>query len=173
MNITDIRDAIPNADRERFATCALALADIARERLRALCRTGFTVKRKPDGSFVTSADFEVEELLRAQIQRQFPSHGIVGEELPAHLPQAEFQWIFDPVDGTEDFVQRIPTFGTIIALHYRGEPLAGVIDMPLLDMRVHATYGGGAFHNQQRLQLVDLDPAVPPLQTRLMLSARA
>src|SRR5205814_800276 len=111
------------ADREHFGAGALGFADVAREQLRALCRTGFTVKRKSDGSFVTSADFEVEERLRAQIQRQFPDHGIVGEEFPAHRPEAEFQWILDPVDGTEDFVQQIPTFGTIIALHYRGEPL--------------------------------------------------
>jgi fructose-1,6-bisphosphatase/inositol monophosphatase family enzyme len=112
-------------DRERFRDCALGLADEARDQLRAFASGSFEVKHKSDGSYVTSADFQVEQRLRARIERQFPDHGIVGEEFPARAPAAEFQWILDPVDGTEDFVQRIPTFGSIIALHYRGEPLAG------------------------------------------------
>jgi histidinol-phosphatase len=77
------------------------------------------------------------------------------------------------VDGTEEFVHRIPTFGTVIALHYRGEPLVGVIDIPMLDARVHAAFGLGAFSGDQRLQLIDLDPATPPKAVRVMLSARA
>lgn len=106
-------------------------------------------------------------------ERLFPDHGIVGEEYDPRLRGADFQWIFDPVDGTEEFVHRIPTFGTVIALHYRGEPLVGVIDIPMLDARVHAAFGLGAFSGDQRLQLIDLDPATPPKAVRVMLSARA
>src|SRR5688500_8823867 len=149
------------------------MADEARARLLALRESGFDVQRKSDGSYVTSADFQTEQVLRALVEQEFPQHGIVGEEFPAHLPEAEFQWIFDPVDGTEDFVTDIPHFGTIIGLHFRGQPLIGVIDVPMLDVRTHAAYGLGAFQNQRRLRLTDLDPGTPAALTRVMLAARA
>ncbi len=171
--MSDLRATMSARDLERFHAHALTLADEARRIIRATWENGFEVKHKPDGSYVTSADVQVEERLRTLIGERFPNHGIVGEELPAHAPGAEFQWVLDPVDGTEDFVQRIPTFGTIIGLHFRGEPLVGVIDMPRLDTRVHAAFSLGAFHNRERLRLTDLDADVPPAQVRLMLSARA
>src|SRR6185295_14285879 len=143
--VNDPRVALPTRDIERFRDCALELADAARDRLRVLHASGLEVKRKADGSYVTSADVEVEQRLRAIIERRFPDHGIIGEELPARAPQAEFQWILDPIDGTEDFVQHMPTFGTIIGLHYRGEPVVGVTDVPLLNLRAHAAFGLGAF----------------------------
>lgn len=171
--MSDARNTIPRGELERFHVCALRLADVARARLREFVQSGFEVKRKPDGSYVTSADFAVEQELRAIIEREFPDHGIVGEELPPRHPDAELQWIFDPVDGTEDFVQRIPTFGTIIGLHFRSAPLVGVIDVPLLDTRAQAMFGGGTYIDGKRIQLAELPADTPPARTRLMLSARA
>lgn len=169
----DPRAQVSARDLERFRDLALALADEARRALIAFSANGFEVRRKTDGSYVTSADLHIEQQLRAQVQRAFPTHGIVGEELPAHLPQAPFQWIFDPVDGTEDFVQRIPTFGTIIGLHFNGAPVVGVIDVPLLNTRGHAVYGAGCFIDGRRIALPDLPADTPAEHTRLMLAARA
>jgi fructose-1,6-bisphosphatase/inositol monophosphatase family enzyme len=86
--------------------------------------------------------------------------------------------VFDPVDGTEDFVHRVPTFGSIIGLFYRGEPVVGVIEIPMLEERVHAAYGLGAVRDSlitgnQRLRLADLDPKTPAMAVRVMSSARA
>jgi fructose-1,6-bisphosphatase/inositol monophosphatase family enzyme len=112
-------------------------------------------------------------MLRALVESEFPAHGILGEEFPPRLANAEFQWIFDPVDGTEDFVTGIPNFGTIIGLHFRGRPLVGVIDVPMLDIRAHAAYGLGAFHGEHRLRLSDPEAGAPPALMRVMLAARA
>ena len=79
----------------------------------------------------------------------------------------------DPIDGTEDFVQHLPTFGSILALHYRGEPVVGVIDHPVLDMRVSAAFGRGAHYNGRRVTLTDLDPSAIDGTERVMLPARA
>jgi histidinol-phosphatase len=169
----DTRTEISARDIERFLALALRMADDARASLRASRANGFEVERKADGSYVTSADFETERVLRALVQKEFPQHGIVGEEFPAHQPDAEFQWVFDPVDGTEDFVTGIPNFGTILGLYFRDQPIVGVIDVPLLDVRTHAAYGRGAYHGEQRLHLADLESGITPAQTRLMLAARA
>ena len=136
------------------------------------------MKTKDDGSPVTSADLAVEARLRALTLAAFPEHGQLGEEFPPHKPEAEFRWVFDPVDGTEDFVHRVPTFGSIIGLFYRGEPMVGVIEIPMLEERVHAAYGLGAFRDSltvgnQRLRLDDFDSKTPAMTVRVMSSARA
>ena len=169
----DIRNEIPTRDIERFHATAQEFADAARALIRSRLTAGFEVKRKPDGSFVTSADLEVERRLRELIEKHFPDHGILGEEYPPTRPGAAFQWIMDPIDGTEDFVQRLPAFGSILALHYRGEPLVGVIDHPLLDLRASAGFGLGTRHNGERVRLADLDPSAIDGSERVMLPARA
>ena len=132
------------------------------------------VHTKDDGTVVTEADREAERAMRMLIGERYPDDAILGEEWGVSGPErARHRWILDPVDGTEDFVQRVPTFGTIIALHYRGEPVVGVIDVPMLDARVHAAFGLGAFRGTDRLRLADLDPATPPTAVRIMTSLRA
>src|SRR4030067_1512177 len=121
-----IREEIPARDIERIFTKALEFSTSARSLILSMLLAGFEVKRKPDQSFVTSVDLKVEELLRELIQRDFPGHGVIGEEYPATPPEAPFQWVMDPIDGTEDFVQRLPAFGSILALHYPGGPGRGV-----------------------------------------------
>jgi hypothetical protein len=154
----DIRNEIPAHDIERFHIKALEFSSSARSLVLSMLAAGFEVKHKPDNSLVTSVDLRVEEHLRGLIHLHFPEHGIIGEEYPPANPQAAYQWIMDPIDGTEDFVQHLPTFGSILALHYRGEPVMGVIDHPVLDMRVSAAFGLGQY-NSRRVTLTDLDPA--------------
>ena len=169
----DIRHEIPARDIAQFYAKAQEFSAAARALVLSLLAAGFEVKRKPDQSFVTSADLKVEERLRELIGKYFPEHGILGEEYPPTRPAAPFQWIMDPIDGTEDFVQRIPTFGSILALHYRGEPVVGVIDHPMLDIRVSAAFGLGAHKNGERVVLSDLDPGAIDGSERVMLPARA
>ncbi len=174
----DIRAALSRWDIERYRDHALKLADEARQILRAMQKGAFDVKTKDDGSPVTGADLAVEARLRALTLAAFPDHGQIGEEFPPHKPEAEFRWVFDPVDGTEDFVHRVPTFGSIIGLFYRGEPVVGVIEIPMLEERVHAAYGLGAVGDSlvtgnRRLRLADFDPKTPAMTTRVMSSARA
>ncbi len=174
----DIRASLPRWDIERYRDHALKLAHEARQILRAQQKGAFEVKTKADGSPVTSADLAVEARLRALTLAAFPEHGQLGEEFPPHKPEAAFRWVFDPVDGTEDFVHRVPTFGSIIGLFYRGEPVVGVIEIPMLEERVHAAYGLGAVRDSlttgnQRLRLADFDPKTPAMEVRVMSSARA
>ena len=164
----DVRDGLAHDSVALLYRHALEFADQARALIQAALRQGFTVKQKPDGSFVTDADLRVEEQLRGRIRHAFPEHGILGEEFPAHNPAATFQWVLDPIDGTEDFVHRVPTFGCIIALYYCGQPLIGVLDHPVLDMRASGGFGLGTFYNGARVRLGDATAA-----KRVVLSARA
>jgi myo-inositol-1(or 4)-monophosphatase len=81
---------------------------------------------------VTAADMGAEELMRKQIRRKFPGHGIIGEEFGPVNSNAEFTWILDPIDGTKSFTATVPLFGTLIALLHEGQPVLGCIHQPIL-----------------------------------------
>jgi histidinol phosphatase-like enzyme (inositol monophosphatase family) len=90
------------------------------------------VEFKSDLSPVTAADRGAEELLRALIANQFPSHGVIGEEFDAVNTGAEFVWVLDPIDGTKSFITGVPLWGTLIALLHQGQPVLGAIHQPIL-----------------------------------------
>ena len=68
--------------------------------------------------------------MRALIKRTFPEHGIVGEELGADRPDAEYVWVLDPIDGTKSFICGLPAWGTLIALTRNGVPIYGMMHQP-------------------------------------------
>lgn len=166
-------DALTSADLVRLRDHALALADESRRRLREFFVGGFEVKQKADGSYVTNADIETERALRAMTSAAFPDHGLIGEEHAAHGKDARLRWVFDPIDGTEDFVHRVPTFGTIIALYQGETPVVGVLDVPMLGLRVHAAKGLGAFSGSERITLGDIARSVPQEAWRITTSSRS
>lgn len=111
---------------------------------------------KADSTFVTEVDLTVEEHVRSALSGWFPSHGILGEEFDPRNPDADYQWIIDPVDGTRSLRHRVPLFGTILALCFRGQPVLGVIDLPGLERCYSGALGLGAWCNGRRLQVADL-----------------
>ena len=79
---------------------------------------------------VTAADRAVEALIRRQVEARFPEHGILGEEYGSSRPDAPYQWVIDPIDGTRSFMMGLPTWGILIALTHNGVPVLGVMSQP-------------------------------------------
>lgn len=79
---------------------------------------------------VTLADQEAERVIRDCVTREFPDHGIIGEEFPPHNETAEFVWTVDPIDGTRAFIMGLPIWGTLLGLGQSGRPLLGLMDQP-------------------------------------------
>ena len=126
--------------------------------------------QKADLSPVTIADQQVETALRDVIQAAFPDDAIQGEEFGSATINAagRFCWVIDPIDGTKAFISGKPVFGTLVGLTDQGVPLAGMIDMPVLD----ETYIGHLIgHNpadQQRQSACRMNAAIvrpSPCQT--------
>ena len=80
------------------------------------------------------------------------SSAFLGEEFGAK-GSTERRWIIDPIDGTRNFVRRIPVWATLIALEEDGEVTAGVMHNPLTDEMYRARRGGGAFVNGERIRV--------------------
>ncbi|HEX9570487.1 MAG TPA: histidinol-phosphatase [Rhodospirillales bacterium] len=111
------------------------LADAAGRVVMRHFRTPMAVAAKPDASPLTAADREAEAAMRALIEKAFPAHGIVGEEIESRNPGADTVWVLDPIDGTQSFVTGKPLFGTLIALLDRGRPVLGLMDLPAIKER--------------------------------------
>ncbi len=87
------------------------------------------VEWKADQTPVTYADRKAEEVMRELIRKEFPGHGIIGEEFGAENAAAEYTWVLDPIDGTRAFTAGSPHFGTLICLQQHGQPLWGAIHL--------------------------------------------
>jgi histidinol phosphatase-like enzyme (inositol monophosphatase family) len=120
-------------DLREFTHFAQNLAEISAKIIKGYFRTNIAIDTKSDQSPVTIADKKAEELMRDTIMKNYPDHGILGEEFGSHNEKSEYQWILDPIDGTKSFICGAPTFGTLIALTKNGKPILGVINQPVLN----------------------------------------
>lgn len=111
------------------------LADISGEVIKKYFRQDFGEIKKDNHTPVTLADKGAEEVMRNAIMQKFPDHGIVGEEFGNVNPNAKYQWVLDPIDGTVSFVMGRPIFGTLIALSFEGKPVLGIINQPINNER--------------------------------------
>ncbi len=120
-------------DLLEFKSFAKLLAEESGKIIRNYYRTSFAIENKSDASPVTIADQKAEDVLRQIILKEFPEHGILGEEFGEHKPEAEYKWVLDPIDGTKSFICGTVTFGTLIALLKNDQPILGVINQPILN----------------------------------------
>jgi len=114
-----------------------------------LATKGFDVHTKKDRSPVTTADFEVNRILRSMQETHFPEDGWLSEESPddpARLGKGRV-WIVDPIDGTKAYVNKVPEYCISIGLIEAGVPMLGAILNPSTDELFTAVRGEGLHLN--------------------------
>lgn len=133
---------------------AVRAAEAGASELQERFRTvGLEVEAKAENDLVTSADRASERAVLAVLREAFPSHAILAEEDGRSNVGGELEWVVDPLDGTNNFLQGLPMFCVSIACLEGGEPVAAVVLDPLRAERYTATRGGGAFRNGQPLRV--------------------
>lgn len=145
---------------DEYAHFMKELADASARIIRIYFRSDLGVDHKTDNTPVTIADRESEQVMRSMILEKFPDHGIVGEEFGEINPDAEYQWILDPIDGTKNFVAGTCLFGTLIALMRGGEPILGAVNNPILDQFLigdgsRAWLNGDPVHVRECKKIID------------------
>lgn len=126
---------VPAACPAEIVAFAETLADAAGRVSLEYFRRPLEIESKGDLSPVTIADRTAEATLRALVAKAYPEHGIVGEEFGSERADAEYVWVFDPIDGTKSFITGNPQFGNLIALTRDQRPILGIINMPAQDER--------------------------------------
>lgn len=111
------------------------------------------VDHKGINDLVTQTDKESEQYICQVINDEFPDHGILAEESGSTLPNADFQWFIDPLDGTTNFVHDYPSFAVSIGVHQNNKPIAGcVIELPANHVYT-AIKGEGAFCDDNNISV--------------------
>ncbi len=119
-----------------------------------------SVDEKFQAGLVSEADRESEDTIKRLLLARFPEHQILGEETGLSNGTGgdwKSLWMIDPLDGTTNYVHRVPFFcismGLEIELAGRRELLVGVVDAPLMNWRYHAIRGQGAFLNGKAISV--------------------
>src|SRR6056300_968876 len=81
---------------------------------------------------VTTADKAFEKFIRKEINSKFPKHQIIGEEFGHQKSKSDFTWVIDPIDGTRSFVIGNPSWSNLVSLNYKGDPIVGLANFPIL-----------------------------------------
>ncbi|HEX7038083.1 MAG TPA: histidinol-phosphatase [Pseudomonadales bacterium] len=149
--------AIERRELSQFLVTAIRLQCEAGAAVLPFFRSGGIIEdKRPQGPFdpVTEADREAERIIRAGIEREFPAHGILGEEF-GHRPGNGLTWVIDPIDGTRAFMTGMLHWGILLALFDGEKPVLGVMHQPFTDETFFGTNDGAWYRRageERRLQ---------------------
>jgi myo-inositol-1(or 4)-monophosphatase len=105
----------------------IAVARQAGELVRSMQAAGLqnVSSKSSAGDLVTEADVASERLIRDLLGRLYPSVGLWGEESNT-MPDTEYFWLVDPIDGTTNYAFGLDYNAVNIALQHREQTLLGV-----------------------------------------------
>ncbi|MBT3776529.1 MAG: histidinol phosphate phosphatase [Pelagibacteraceae bacterium] len=119
-----------NNSYQEYLNFSHKLADAASETSMQYFRTSLDIDNKSDDSPVTIADKNTELKIRSLVEKEYPNHGILGEEFDSSNPDADFVWVIDPIDGTRSYIAGHKDFGNLISLTHNKKPIIGIINCP-------------------------------------------
>ena len=114
-------------------------------------KISYKVGSQASTSIVTQLDGQIEKYLKKELKKIFPQAGFIGEETGSNVK--EYNWIIDPIDGTFNFAQQIPTFAVSIGLWHQNQPIYGIVSFPITNEIIHAFDQPGIFLNQKLTQI--------------------
>jgi histidinol phosphatase-like enzyme (inositol monophosphatase family) len=144
------------ASKDFLFTLAQAAADQTLPRF----RQAGGIENKLTSGFdpVTEADKAAEHAIRALIERDFPGHGILGEEHGAMGLDREYVWVIDPIDGTRAFISGLPVWGTLVGLTFKGKAVTGLMAQPFTGEIFYALDGISNLARAEKLERLRTRP---------------
>ena len=107
----------------------------------------FAVEHKADKSPLTLADKNCNAVIDNFLSKtNLPILSEEGAKIP-YLERKEWEyfWLVDPLDGTKEFIKRNGEFTVNIALIYKGNPIMGVIYVPVKEDLYFSLEGIGSY----------------------------
>ncbi len=105
------------------------------------------IETKGIHNFVTYVDKKAEDTLVSQLKQLLPEAGFIAEENQTLLKKERFNWVIDPLDGTTNYIHKLPPFSISIALMDMDEVILGVIHEINLNETFYAWKGSKAYLN--------------------------
>jgi myo-inositol-1(or 4)-monophosphatase len=116
--------------------------------------SGVSSKSGPT-DLVSDADRDAEGLLVALISKHRPDDGFLAEEGSSEQSKSGIRWVLDPLDGTVNFLHRIPQWAVSIAAEDAQGAVAGVVHDANRAETFTAVRGGGAYVNGAPIAVSD------------------
>jgi len=111
---------------------------------------------KFDEELVTTAELHLTQLFQDQLREKFPEHQVLesyNENGSYTHDEKRYLWIFDAIDGVDNFQTGIPVWAISLALLENFWPILGVIYMPASADFFHAQAGKAAFRGKQKISI--------------------
>jgi myo-inositol-1(or 4)-monophosphatase len=111
---------------------------------------------KFDEGLVTRAELQISQHFGHLLDRQFPDHRMFTSKTldTAYTHDSRrYLWIFDPIDGVDNFQAGIPIWGMSLALLENFWPVFGTFYMPATGDLFHARAGGDAFWGDKQIYM--------------------
>jgi len=159
-----------NLQREKDV--AIAAARMAGTIINEVYQTKYTIDyKRGDNSPVTVADRKANQKIHEMVRGSFPEYGWLSEETVDSKDRLDARrvWIVDPMDGTMEFINRIPEFSVSIGLIEGSSPILGVVYNPRSGELFWAIRDEGTWCNGIRLHV----PTTARLQDATILSSRS
>lgn len=110
------------------------------------------VMHKEDESPLTKADLAAHHIIIDALKELDPDTPVISEEsgVPDYKDRSHWNkfWIVDPLDGTKEFIKKNDEFTVNIALVENGDPILGVVYVPVKDTIFYAQKGQGSFKKE-------------------------
>lgn len=146
------------------------LAQQAGAAIMTIYEQGFEVTTKADNSPLTEADLASHQILERGLQQLTPSFPVLSEESSATTVEQRHNWqtfwMLDPLDGTKEFVNRNGEFTVNIALIHKGDPVFGVVYVPVTKKLYWGGESYGAWRQCDNKSLAAISvrkPQTPPI----------
>ncbi len=136
-----------------LACAALGIVTAAGGIIRTRYGQQHTIRHKGRIDLVTETDIAVEAFLKERLGALLPGTAFLAEESSGDGALPDTCWIIDPVDGTTNFAHGLPFVGISVALQKDGEPVLGIVAVPLLAEYFVAEKGKGAWCNGEELHV--------------------
>jgi len=111
------------------------------------------VEYKGVHDLVTYVDKKSEKLLITELRKMLPEAGFIAEEDDKLAKAERYNWIVDPLDGTTNFIHKIPLYSISIALNDGDETILGVVYEINLQESFYAWKGGAALLNGKEIHV--------------------
>jgi myo-inositol-1(or 4)-monophosphatase len=85
------------------------------------------LETKSLNSLVSYVDKQAEQMLVKKLSELLPGSGFLAEEGTASSQGQDYIWIIDPLDGTTNYIHRLPVYSISIALQHKGQTIMGVV----------------------------------------------
>jgi len=136
---------LPDSSKIEYLDVVIDATIRAGEKIVEVYESNFEVEKKDDNSPITKADLESNSIIKeALLQTRIP---ILSEEDADDKSRIDSDkvWIVDPLDGTQDFVNRTGEFTVMIGLVENHIPIMGLVYVPTKKILYFAEKGNGAF----------------------------